>query len=120
MQFGRMVLGVMLAGAVAGGWTAMDSGKTHHKKTKAAAETTDTDPNLWLSDIHGAKAVAWAKERPDKTLATLKSDPNYQRDYDSLLKVLNANDRIAMGNLDHGDVLNFWQDAQHVRGLWRK
>jgi prolyl oligopeptidase len=120
MQFSRMVLGVMLAGAVAGGWTAMDSAKTHHKKTKAAAEATDTDPNLWLSDIHGAKAVAWAKEQTDKTLAKLKSDPNYQRDYDSLLKILNANDRIAMGNLDHGDVFNFWQDAQHVRGLWRK
>jgi prolyl oligopeptidase len=98
----------------------MDSAKTHHKKAKAAIEATDNDPNLWLSDIHGAKAVAWAKAQTDKTLATLKGDPNYRRDYDSLLKILNANDRIAFGNLDRGDVFNFWQDAQHVRGLWRK
>lgn len=78
------------------------------------------DPFLWLSDIHGAKAAAWAAEQTAKALATLKSDPNYQKDHDSILKVLDANDRIADGALDHGDVFNFWQDASHPRGLWRK
>ncbi len=87
----------------------------------AADLTPDSpDPYLWLTDIHGAKAVAWAKTQTDKSLAVLKSDPDYQKDYDSILKVLDANDRIAMGNLDHGDVFNFWQDASHTRGLWRK
>src|ERR1700761_775244 len=87
----------------------------------AAELTPDSpDPYLWLADIHGAKAVAWAKEQTDKTLAVIKADPNYQADYDSILKVLDANDRIAEGELDHGDVLNFWQDADHARGIWRK
>ena len=78
------------------------------------------DPFLWLSDIHGDKATSWAAERTAKALSTLKSDPNYQKDHDSILKVLDANDRIADGALDHGDVFNFWQDASHPRGLWRK
>ena len=87
----------------------------------AAELTPDSpDPFLWLADIHGAKAVAWAKAQTDKTLAVIQADPNYQQDYDSILKVLNANDRIPMGELDHGDVLNFWQDASHTRGVWRK
>jgi prolyl oligopeptidase len=87
----------------------------------AAELTPDSpDPYLWLADIHGAKAVAWAKEQTDKTLSIVKADPNYQKDYDSILKVLDANDRIALGELDHGDVLNFWQDAAHTRGIWRK
>jgi prolyl oligopeptidase len=87
----------------------------------AAEMTPDSpDPYLWLADIHGAKAVAWAKEQTDKTLAIVKADPSYQADYDSILKVLDANDRIAEGALDHGDVLNFWQDADHTRGIWRK
>src|ERR1700761_4486918 len=87
----------------------------------AAELTPDSpDPYLWLADIHGAKAVAWAKEQTDKTLAVIKADPNYQADYDSIMKVVDANDRIAEGELDHGDVLNFWQDADHVRGIWRK
>ena len=78
------------------------------------------DPYSWLEDIHGAKPVAWAKEQTAKSLAVLKSDPDYQKDHDSILKILDANDRIAMGELDHGDVFNFWQDAGHSRGLWRK
>ncbi len=87
----------------------------------AADLTPDSpDPYLWLTDIHGAKAVDWAKTQTAKSLAVLKSDPDYQKDHDSILKVLDANDRIAMGNLDHGDVFNFWQDASHTRGLWRK
>ena len=45
----------------------------------AAGLTPDSpDPYLWLADIHGAKAVAWAKEQTDKTLAIVKADPNYQ------------------------------------------
>src|ERR1700761_1888425 len=116
MQFGKMVLGVMLAGAVAGGWTAMDSAK---KPAKVAAKTT-ADPNEFLTPIHGAQAMTWVKAQNEKSYAALKSDPNYQPDHDAILKVLDANDRIPQGTLDHGDVLDFWQDAQHARGYWRK
>ena len=87
----------------------------------AAALTPDSpDPYLWLADIHGAKPLAWVKEQNAKTFAVLKSDADYESDRQSILKVLNANDRIALGSLDRGDVYNFWQDAQHVRGLWRR
>ena len=87
----------------------------------AARLTPDSpDPFLWLSDIHGAKALAWVKEQNAQTYAVLKSDPDYELARQSILKVLNANDRIALGALDHGDVYNFWQDKDHVRGLWRK
>ena len=86
----------------------------------AAALTPDSpDPFLWLSDIHGSKALAWVKDQNARTFAVLKSDPDYEFDRQAILKVLNANDRIALGSLDHGDVYNFWQDKDHVRGVWR-
>jgi prolyl oligopeptidase len=86
-----------------------------------SALTPDSpDPYLWLTDIHGAKPLAWAKEQNEKTFSVLRSDPQYKADHDAILTVLNANDRIALGDLDHGDVYNFWQDAGHVRGIWRK
>jgi prolyl oligopeptidase len=106
----KWLVGAALAAMVVAGtaWAAVDL-------------TPDSpDPFLWLTDIHGAKAVAWAREQTDKSLAILKGDPAYQKDHDSILKVLDANDRIAEGQLDHGDVLNFWQDASHPRGMWRK
>jgi prolyl oligopeptidase len=85
-----------------------------------ASAAPDNDPNLWLSDIHGAKSIAWVKAHDAKSNAELKSDPRYQKNYDALLAALNTNDRIPLGNLDHGDVYDFWQDADHVRGIWRR
>jgi len=78
------------------------------------------DPYLWLEDIHGEKAMDWVKEQNAKSLAVLKSDPRYQRDYDFTLKVLDATDRIPYGSLDHQYVFNFWQDKEHPKGVWRR
>jgi prolyl oligopeptidase len=34
--------------------------------------------------------------------------------------VLDATDRIHYGNIDHNYVFNFWQDASHPKGVWRR
>ncbi|MDE2111018.1 MAG: S9 family peptidase [Alphaproteobacteria bacterium] len=86
----------------------------------ALAVPVDNDPYLWLSDIHGAKALGWVKQQNAKSDAALKSDPIYIQDRADILSVLNANDRIPEGMLDHQWVFNFWQDAGHVRGIWRR
>ncbi|HUJ47337.1 MAG TPA: hypothetical protein VLV55_09415, partial [Rhizomicrobium sp.] len=80
--------------------------------TSLAIAETDNDPYLWLSDIQGAKALSWVKGQNEKSEASLRQDPDYQRDYDAMLKVLNANDRIPEPEIvDHQWVFNFWQDA---------
>ena len=86
----------------------------------AALAAPGSDPNLWLADIHGGKPVAWAKAQTDKSNALLKADPDYAKIRDSLLADLNAPQRIPEGDLDHEWVYNFWQDAGHVRGIWRR
>jgi prolyl oligopeptidase len=78
------------------------------------------DPYLWLEDVHGAKPMEWVKEQNAKSTAVLQADPAYQKDYDAILKVMDATDRIPYGELDHDFVTNFWQDAQHPKGLWRR
>jgi prolyl oligopeptidase len=83
------------------------------------AEGSD-DPYLWLEDIRGAKALDWVKDQNAVSLKLLKNDPDYQKDYDAILAILDADDRIPIGQL-HGDaVFNFWQDPAHVRGIWRR
>ncbi len=84
------------------------------------AATVPTDPYVWLEDVHGAKPLAWVAEQNKKSLGLLKADPRYQKDYDSILSVLDATDRIPFGGLDHGFVYNFWQDAQNPKGIWRR
>ena len=116
MQFGRLVMGVMLAGAIAGGWSAMGASgvKDSHKQAE------QTDPWLWLEDIHGARPMEWVKAQNAKSTAILQADPDYQKDYDSILAVMDATDRIPYGNHRSQYVFNFWQDAAHPKGIWRR
>src|SRR5579883_987472 len=78
------------------------------------------DPYAWLEDVHGQKPLAWVAEQNKVSLRQLKADPRYQRNYDSILEVMDATDRIPMGSLSHGFVYNFWQDAANPKGLWRR
>jgi prolyl oligopeptidase len=84
------------------------------------APQADHDPYLWLSDIHGAKALAWVKTQNAKSNVRLKNDPGYKTTYDAILKSLDTHDRIPAIQVIHGDVFDFWQDEKHVRGIWRK
>jgi prolyl oligopeptidase len=78
------------------------------------------DPYVWLEEVHGERPLAWAKEQNAKTLTPLKADPRYQKNYDSVLEVLDATDRIPMGALRGRSVYNFWQDAKNPKGVWRR
>jgi prolyl oligopeptidase len=86
----------------------------------ASALAQPADPYAWLEDVHGQKPLAWVKDQNKKSLGLLKSDPRYQKNYDSILQVLDATDRIPFGSLAHGFVYNFWQDAKNPKGLWRR
>ena len=56
----------------------------------------NNDPYAWLEDVHGEKPLAWVAEQNAKALGPLKADPRYQKNYDSLLQVLDATDRIPI------------------------
>ena len=88
--------------------------------TKKPAAGEAADPYLWLEDVHGAKPMEWVRAQNQKSMAVLEADPDYQKDYDSILKVMDATDRIPYGTLEHEFVFNFWQDAQHPKGVWRR
>jgi prolyl oligopeptidase len=111
---GRSVVCMMLAASGAAAMGADSVNKLH----EAAAE--GTDPYLWLEDIHGEKPMAWVKAQNARATAILQADPDYQKDYDAILRVMDASDRIPYGELDHQSVFNFWQDAAHSKGVWRR
>jgi prolyl oligopeptidase len=78
------------------------------------------DPFLWLEDVHGAQAMAWVKTQNARTLAVLKNDPNFAGLYADALKIAEAKDRIPSPEFLAGSIYNFWQDGEHVRGIWRR
>jgi prolyl oligopeptidase len=78
------------------------------------------DPNLWLEEIEGPRALAWVKQQNARSLAVLEGDPAYASLHQSALDIVNATDRIPMPELIGRHVYNLWQDPRNVRGLWRR
>ncbi len=78
------------------------------------------DPFLWLENKDGARALAWVRAQNARTLPILTRDPHYANMYAQALKINQATDRIAFPRTIRGEIYNFWQDATHVRGTWRK
>lgn len=86
----------------------------------AAEPAKDTDPFQWLEDVTGEKALAWVKQRNDESTGELTKSDAFQRLNDRLLQILDSDARIPMVQ-KHGDFYyNFWRDAAHRRGLWRR
>src|SRR5262245_29350625 len=78
------------------------------------------DPNLWLEEVESEKALDWVRAHNDKTVKTLSADPRFAQIEADAREILTAKDRIPMPELHNGRIYNFWQDADHVRGLWRR
>jgi len=98
--------------------------------TSAAATAAETippvgpgdpaDPYTWMEEAESPRALEWVKHENERSLGLLQSDPRYQGLYDSALRIVTATDRIPMPGFRAGQIDNFWQDATHVRGLWRR
>ncbi|MBV1900585.1 MAG: hypothetical protein KUG56_02815 [Kordiimonadaceae bacterium] len=86
----------------------------------APSNASDTDKFLWLEDVEGKKALEWVEERNKHSLGLLETDARFSALQEGALKDYNASDKIPYGKLLGGSVHNFWQDATHVRGLWRR
>ncbi|MEA3000504.1 MAG: prolyl oligopeptidase [Sphingomonadales bacterium] len=100
-----VILGAALAGAAA---------------TALHAQASADDPYLWLEDVSSPRAMDWVNAHNAKAQAVLEADPRYQAYYTEALAIAQAKDRIPFGRFLNGQVYNFWQDADHVRGVFRR
>lgn len=85
------------------------------------AELGKDDPYKWMEEIEGERPLAWAKAENTRSLAILQGDSRYAGLESQALAILNAKDRVpGVSFAGDGSLRNFWQDADHVRGIWRK
>lgn len=88
--------------------------------TLSVTSPAENDPYLWLEDIEGERSLAWVEARNAIAVDELTADPRYEEIRAGLLEIYNSRDRIPSVTR-HGDhYYNFWQDADHVRGIWRR
>ena len=85
----------------------------------AAAEAPE-DPYLWLEEVEGEKALEWVTERSADDTAVLEAVPVFGEIHEKLLEIYNSSDRIPRVGIRGAWLYNFWRDADHVRGIWRR
>lgn len=86
----------------------------------AEAAIDPEDPHQWLEDVGGERPLEWVRRQNGVALGELEARPHYGALHDRLKTIFNSQDRIPFVR-QHGRFLyNFWRDAQHVRGIWRR
>ena len=86
----------------------------------APAPPAPADPFLWLEDVQGEKALAWARARNAESAAVLDAAPGFKALEQRLLSILDSRERIPYVRKLGRWYYNFWQDAANPRGLWRR
>ena len=94
-------------------------GMTARGGSEGAAPNTN-DPYIWLEEVDSARAMQWVQAENSKTLGVLEKDPRYGGFYEEALAIAEAKDRIPAPTTLGGQIFNFWQDADHVHGVWRR
>lgn len=77
------------------------------------------DPFQWLEDVTADSALDWVRGRNAETIAELAGS-RFQSMRDQIREVLDDDDRIPYVRRRAQYLYNFWQDAAHPRGLWRR
>ena len=78
------------------------------------------DPWLWLEDVDWDRALNWVRARNAESERELTALPGYAPLRARLKTILDARDRIPYVGHHDGRYYNFWRDADHERGLWRR
>jgi prolyl oligopeptidase len=96
------------------------SGPDGDARTDAVSGAEPSDPYLGLEEVTGERALAWVRERNAETLADLATGERFAAIRDGIREVLDSAEKLP-GLRWRGEYLyNFWRDAAHPRGLWRR
>ncbi|MEE2035169.1 prolyl oligopeptidase family serine peptidase [Rhodococcus chondri] len=81
---------------------------------------TTTDPHLWLEDVTGDKQLDWVRTRNDRTVEAYTRTDDFTTLEARIREVLDTDARIPYARRRGEYLYNYWRDAEHVRGLWRR
>jgi prolyl oligopeptidase len=88
-------------------------------KTSISELDTSDDPYLWLEDVTGERSLSWVRQHNAATLRELGAG-DFQTLRQRLLAIFDSKERIPYVDKHGSWYYNFWRDASHRRGLWRR
>ena len=99
------------------GVTVAISAYAHNPEQESAMSE---DPYLWLEEVEGEKPLSWVKEQNAVSVKALAESDEFKTLNQRLLDVYNSKEKIPYVNKMGEYYYNFWRDATHVKGLWRR
>ncbi len=78
------------------------------------------DPYLRLEDVTGDQALAWVREQNEQSTRELTTPAAFAALNERLLKILDSEEKIPLIEKAGDHYYNFWKDARHSRGIWRR
>lgn len=78
------------------------------------------DPLLWLEEVQGEKPLEWVRGQNKISEGEIGQTQDFEAIEARLLEIYDSNDRIPYVGKRGDWYYNFWRDADHVRGIWRR
>ena len=78
------------------------------------------DPYSWLEDVEGDESLSWVRERNGEKAAELAATPSFAATKARIRAILDSDAKIPDVTRRGEHLYNFWKDADHERGLWRR
>jgi prolyl oligopeptidase len=85
-----------------------------------SAPVARDDDFLYLEEVTGGKALAFAREHNAVSEKELTSDPGFHALESRLFAIFSSKDAIPHPQVANDKIRNFWTDADNPRGLWRE
>lgn len=83
-------------------------------------QTASPDAWQWLEAVTDDKALDWVRQRNARTEAELAGTPAFKQLEADIRAILDSDAKIPAVYKQGEWYYNFWKDAQHERGIWRR
>lgn len=115
---------ILLSAVSAAGWAglaqAQDKNMSAKNDSATNAPAKTDDAFAWLEAIHGKKPLAWVDRQNTRTRQAFAQSKTFEQSRRDILQVLDSDARIPYVSRRGDYLYNFWQDADHPRGIWRR
>ena len=81
---------------------------------------TSNDPYQWLEDVDGTRSLDWVRAQNLRTEDRLARSDSFKQIKAEVLEILDSDSNIPYVDKVGAYYYNFWMDAAHPRGLWRR
>jgi len=78
------------------------------------------DPFLWMEEVEGEAALAQVRDWNAVTDTAMRAHSDFAAWESRARAIMDDDHRIAYPSLRKGMVYNYWTDAEHLRGVWRR